>query len=151
MKQFLFSKINTSYLKNRHSGMSLLEIMLYITIAVGLIAAVMQTYKTLQEKTKKQETQNLVRTVKAGIDSFKVDIGRYPTKIDELINPPSDQNERRRWQDGYVPKESIRDGSVKDGYGNDLEYSYDPKINSYEIRSWGKNGPGSETGWIFAD
>lgn len=135
----------------KEKGMSLIELMLVMTLVLGAMVGLFQLYNTIKANQKKSATQALVAQVQNGIEQFKNDIGRYPTKLEELITPPSEQNEKRRWNsDGYVTnKNNIIDGSIKDDYGNELEYKYDKSKNTFEIFSWGPKGVGSETGQIL--
>lgn len=134
-------------------GMSLIELMLVMTIVLGAMVGLFQLYKTIKSNQKKSATKSLVAQVQNGIEQFKNDIGRYPMKLEELITPPSDQQEKRRWSsDGYVSNQkNIVDGAIKDEYGNELEYKFDKSKNTFEVFSWGEKGVGSETGQILAE
>jgi general secretion pathway protein G len=149
MKKFIKSNI-----KNKMHGFSLLEIMFYIVIIAGLLVGVMQIYRKVTRSSKEAAIKGLLRMVKTGIDSFKVDIGRYPKNIEELVNPPSNAEERKRWQGsngGYVPEKSIVNGTVVDEYGNPLEYKFDQSKNSYDLFSWGHEQVGADVGHLYAD
>lgn len=136
----------------RVKAMSLIELMLVMTLVLGAMVGLFQLYKTLKSNQKKSATKTFIAQVQNGVEQFKNDIGRYPTKLEELVVPPADQNEKRRWNsDGYADKKSLEEGSIKDEYGNELEYKYDKAKNSFEIFSWGEKGVGSETGQIFAE
>jgi general secretion pathway protein G len=136
---------------NKRAGYSILEIMIVIGIIASLLVGVIQLAKTLSDRSKVEKVKTLLRAVKSGVDQFKIDLGKYPAKIDELVQPPSDAQDRRRWQGPYVPAEFAKDGSIKDEYGNDIEYKVDNAKNTFEVFSWGKNGVGSDTGNIFID
>lgn len=132
--------------------MSLIELMLVMTLVLGAMVGLFQLYKTIKANQKKSSTKTFIAQIQNGVEQFKNDIGRFPTKLEELVVPPSDQNEKRRWNsDGYADKKSLDEGSIKDDYGNELEYRFDKSKNSFEIFSWGEKGVGSETGQIFAE
>lgn len=132
--------------------MSLIELMLVMTLVLGAMVGLFQLYKTIKANQKKSATKTFIAQIQNGVEQFKNDIGRFPTKLEELVVPPSDQNEKRRWNsDGYADKKSLDEGSIKDDYGNELEYRFDKAKNSFEIFSWGEKGVGSETGQIFAE
>jgi general secretion pathway protein G len=130
-------------LHSKKKGMSLIEIMLVMVIVAAIIAGVFKTYQVLNERKDRQNTETLLNLAQQGIEFFKNDVGRYPVSLNELITPPADQNEMRKWGGPYVTTDS--DGLVKDSWNNEIIYDKDKK----EIYSYGKNGPGSETGWIF--
>lgn len=136
----------------REKAMSLIELMLVMTLVLGAMVGLFQLYKTIKANQKKSATKTFIAQIQNGIEQFKNDIGRFPTKLEESVVPPSDQNEKRRWNsDGYADKKSLDEGSIKDDYGNELEYRFDKAKNSFEIFSWGEKGVGSETGQIFAE
>ena len=136
----------------REKAMSLIELMLVMTLVLGAMVGLFQLYKTIKSNQKKSATKTFIAQIQNGVEQFKNDIGRFPTKLEELVVPPSDQNEKRRWNsDGYADKKSLDEGSIKDDYGNELEYRFDKAKNSFEIFSWGEKGVGSETGQIFAE
>jgi type II secretory pathway pseudopilin PulG len=136
----------------REKAMSLIELMLVMTLVLGAMVGLFQLYKTIKANQKKSATKTFIAQIQNGVEQFKNDIGRFPTKLEELVVPPSDQNEKRRWNsDGYADKKSLDEGSIKDDYGNELEYRFDKAKNSFEIFSWGEKGVGSETGQIFAE
>lgn len=136
----------------REKAMSLIELMLVMTLVLGAMVGLFQLYKTIKSNQKKSATKTFIAQIQNGVEQFKNDIGRFPTRLEELVVPPSDQNEKRRWNsDGYADKKSLDEGSIKDDYGNELEYRFDKAKNSFEIFSWGEKGVGSETGQIFAE
>ena len=140
------------HLLRKHKGMSLIELMLVMTLVLGAMVGLFQLYKTIKANQKKSATRTFIAQVQNGVEQFKNDIGRYPTKLEELILPPADANERRRWNsDGYANKKSIEEATIRDEYGNELEYRFDKSKNTFEIFSWGEKGVGSETGQIFAE
>lgn len=132
-------------------GLSLLELMLYIGITGVMIAGMIQLFKTLNTKSKLSSTKTLVQMTKGGVDQFKIDLGRYPNKLEELLVAPSDGTERRRWQGPYVSEEYVKAGSIKDPFGNELEYKYDQAKQSVEVFSYGKESVGSDVGNVVAD
>ena len=132
--------------------MSLIELMLVMTLVLGAMVGLFQLYKTIKANQKKSATRAFIAQIQNGVEQFKNDIGRYPSKLEELIIAPAEANEKRRWNsDGYANKKSIEEGTIRDEYGNELEYRFDKSKNTFEIFSWGEKGVGSETGQIFAE
>lgn len=140
------------HLLRKHKGMSLIELMLVMTLVLGAMVGLFQLYKTIKANQKKSATRAFIAQIQNGVEQFKNDIGRYPSKLEELIIAPTEANEKRRWNsDGYANKKSIEEGTIRDEYGNELEYRFDKSKNTFEIFSWGEKGVGSETGQIFAE
>ncbi len=134
--------------RKKNAGMSIIEILLVFTVIMVMTVGVLNLYRTVQASQKKSATQTLLLQVKNGIENFKNDIGRYPTKLEEFTSGPSDAQERRRWSDSYIDTKLIVDGVVRDAYGNEIVYEYDKSKNKFEVYSWGPKGVGSETGQI---
>lgn len=138
-------------IKNKNKGMSLIEIMLVFTVIMGVLVGIFQLYKQIQSSQQKSATKSLIMQVKNAIEQFKNDIGRYPSKLEELVNGPSDAQEKRRWSEEAIDKKQIADGTIKDTYGNEIVYNFDKSKNNYDIYSWGPKGVGSESDQIFAE
>lgn len=148
----LSQKTILSVLKKRNQGMSLIEIMLVFTVIMAMLVGIFQLYKTIQASQKKSAAKSLVAQIKSSIENFKNDIGRYPSKIEELTSGPTDTQEKRRWSNETgIHKSNIIDGVIKDPYGNEIAYEFDKSKNSFEVYSWGPGGVGSESGQIFAE
>ena len=137
-----FNKKFNQIIRSKASGMSLIEIMLVVSIVAAGLVGLIRLYQSVTERQAKSETSNLLSIIKTGVDSFKIDVGRPPQNLDELITGPSETQEKRRSQHPYVD-------SITDRWGNQIEYKFDKEKNNVEIFSWGKNGPGSESGQIF--
>lgn len=138
-------------LKNKNHGMSLIEIMLVFTVMMAMAVGIFQLYKTIQTSQKKSATKSLLIQVKSGIEQFKNDIGRYPSKLEELVNGPSDGQEKRRWSGEAIDKKNFVDGTIKDTYGNEIVYTFDKSKNNFDLYSWGPKGVGSESDQIFVE
>jgi type II secretion system protein G len=138
-------------LKKRNQGMSLIEIMLVFTVIMAMLVGVFQLYKTIQASQKKSATKSLIAQVKNGIEQFKNDVGRYPSKLEELVTGPSDAQEKRRWSEEAIDKKNFIDGTIKDTYGNEIVYTFDKSKNTFDLYSWGPKGVGSESDQIFVE
>ncbi len=147
----LIKKNILSILKNKNQGMSLIEIMLVFTVIMAMLVGIFQLYKVIQANQKKSATKSLIVQVKNGIEQFKNDVGRYPTKLDELVSGPTDTQEKRRWSEEAIDKKNIVDGTIKDTYGNEIVYTFDKSKNNFDLYSWGPKGVGSESDQIFAE
>ena len=139
-------------LKKRNLGMSLIEIMLVFTVVMAMLVGIFQLYKSIQANQKKSAAKSLVVQIQGAIEQFKNDIGRYPLKLEELVNGPTDNQEWKRWSsENGIHKSHIVDGTIKDPYGNEISYEFDKSKNQFEVKSWGPKGVGSESDQIFAD
>ncbi len=140
------------FVRRSNKGYSLIEIMLGMAIVSAILVAAIQLARTINDRMKVESTKSILRAAKAGADQYKIDLGHYPAKIEELVTPPSDANDRRRWQGPYgVSAEQAKDGVLRDSYGNEIQYKYDSTKQTVELFSWGKGGEGSDVGNIFVD
>jgi general secretion pathway protein G len=139
-------------LTKKAKGYSLIEIMLVLSIVMGLMVGVVQIYTRVKANMKKSSTQSLLLQVENGINEFKNDVGRYPHTLEELVSGPSDAQEKRRWSNNYIQdKNAIVDGSIKDSYGNDLQYAFNKETSKFNLFSWGPEGEGAEFGQIVLE
>ena len=77
----------------------------------------------------------------SAIEAFRLDIGRYPNSLDELING-NDPN----WRGPYLAKKQI----PKDPWGKDYQYKYPGEHGRYDLYSLGPDGQLNEksiTNW----
>ena len=120
------------------AGFTLIEIMLVVAI-IGFIAlVVLQTIdpKKSSDDARRTTTLAIIGQMAQTVDLYYLDIGKYPTKLEDLkTNPGLD-----KWNGPYAKKIKA------DAWGDALEYSVTG--GSYVIRS---NAGGSEAGPITSD
>ncbi len=112
-------------LHRRSVGFTLIELMVVIVI-LGLLAGlvgprVMSALSRANTETARQQVERL----RATLDMFRLDVGRYPTTqegLAALVQRPSGMN---RWNGPYLDKGNL----PKDPWGRDYQY-----------RSPGENG-----------
>ena len=116
-------------------GFTFAEIMVVI-ILLSLIAVfvVPRTFKSLgKAKTKIARTK--MGIIESAIQNFYVDCERYPTELGELLEPPSDVEEK--WSSRYCKPSDLMDPW-------DNPYLYEPEglvnIGSYDLISFGADG-----------
>lgn len=124
---------------NRRSGFTLLEVLLVVVILGMLAALVVPNFMGTQASQEKKIAQQLVANggaLATQIDLFRMNMGKYPESLKELVEVPEDPEEKSK----YGNEPYIKDpNSLKDPWGNDIQYKCPGDINtqSYDIFSWG--------------
>jgi general secretion pathway protein G len=118
--------------KNRQQGFTLIELLVVIVILgllVGLVGPkVLDRLKGANQTTAQTQIQLLSTT----IDTFRLDMGRYPKELGELVNKVDD----KKWEGPYLPKRI-----PKDPWGNSYEYKFPGEEGrEYDIISYGADG-----------
>lgn len=127
--------------KRRNRGFTLLEILIVVAI-IGLIASlIVPNIVGRYEKSKEEIAKAQIEMLSSAIEAFKLDMGRYPNSLDELING-NDPN----WRGPYLAKRQI----PKDPWGRDYQYKYPGEHERYDLYSLGPDGQLNEksiTNW----
>jgi general secretion pathway protein G len=131
-------KSNTSEhnLSRRISGFTLIEILIVIVIMGLLVSLVAPTLFSKVSSSKQKTARAQMQMISTALDTYRLDIGAYPEKLDELR-----RSEQPGWDGPYLPRD-IPD----DPWGN--PYIYSPEGNSehpYSLLTYGAGGvPGGE-------
>jgi general secretion pathway protein G len=107
----------------RASGFTLIEILLVIVIILMLAGALVVFVLPQQEGAEKNTTRLLLNQVATALDTYRLNLGRYPTEeegLNALSTKPTFENERlgEKWQGPYL-KPGVR---LEDPWGNKLQY-----------------------------
>lgn len=113
-------------------GFTLIELLIVIII-LGLLAALV-TPKLVGKvgKSKPKIAQAQIQAFSNAIDIFKLDMGRYPKDLEELVKKVDDS----KWEGPYLPKEI-----PLDPWGHRYEYKCPGEEGrDYDIISYGADG-----------
>lgn len=116
-------------------GFTLMELLLVLVI-IGLLAALVgpTIYQRIRPA-KQQAARAQIENFGSALDSFYVDVERYPSDqegFDALRNRPQGAN---NWNGPYLKKEV-----PKDPWGNPYIYRSPGRNGGYEISSYGADG-----------
>ena len=123
----------------RSRGFTLIEIMV-VVIIIGLLAAVIvpSVIGKVGEARVAKARQD-IQAISTALTLYRLDNFKYPTSdqgLKALIQPPADPNIRNWRKGGY-----IQDGSLKDPWGNDYQYTYPGTHgHEYDLYSFGADG-----------
>lgn len=119
----------------RHSGFTLIEIII-VVIIMSLIAALVvpRLFKKV-EKSKQQIAKTQIIMIENAVKMFKLDTGRYPSSDEGLKALLSKPDKTNNWDGPYLEK-----GLPKDPWGGQYLYTYPGKNYVFEIISLGADG-----------
>jgi len=118
--------------KARVEGFTLIELLVVIVI-LGILATLYITQiMPAGDKARYDLTSVQMTTVIGALDRFKLDIGRYPDALEDLLAPPSNLQDPRKYQPGGYLKEM-----PMDGWGNKFIYRRNSTPKGFELISYG--------------
>lgn len=122
----------------RHSGFTLIEIMVVMVILGLLVAIVAPNLMGRSDQARVTVAKTQMKQVGNALDLYKLDNNRYPSTeqgLRALVEKPTGSPEPRNWNpDGYMPS------MPQDPWGNSYDYS-SPGINGdYDLISYGADG-----------
>ncbi|HTF57603.1 MAG TPA: type II secretion system major pseudopilin GspG [Planctomycetota bacterium] len=119
----------------RVEGFTLIELLVVIVI-LGILATLYITQVVPRgDKARYDLTGVQMTNVISAMDQFKLDIGRYPDALEDLIVAPSSLPDPRKYQPGGYLKEL-----PTDGWGNKFIYRRNSSTKGFELISYGMDG-----------
>ncbi|MCT7313302.1 type II secretion system major pseudopilin GspG [Ralstonia sp. CHL-2022] len=125
----------------RQNGFTLLELLVVVVI-IGLLASyVGPKYFSQIGKSEVTVARSQIEAFERALDSFRLDVGRYPTSeegLDALLHRPANAN---GWNGPYLKKDV-----PPDPWGRPYTYRAPGTKGDFEIVSLGKDGQPGGTG-----
>ena len=128
-------------------GFTLIEILLVVMIMGILVSLVAPRLAGRAEDARKQAAHaDIDGGISIALDLYEVDIGRYPVKIDDLVQKPA---ESQNWKGPYLKK-----GPPTDPWGSAYAYRFPGlhNLDSYDLFSPGpdkQEGSGDDiNNWV---
>jgi len=118
--------------RNTEKGFTLIELTIVIII-LGLMAALVAPRMFGKvDQAQQNTTQAQISLLSTACDTFRLDMGRFPENLNELVNKVDD----KKWQGPYLPK-----AVPKDPWDNPYEYRCPGEDGrDYDIISYGADG-----------
>ena len=112
---------------NRERGFTLIELLVVVVI-LGLLAALVgpKLFPKV-EKAKLQATKTQISLFGTALDSYRLDIGKYPDNLEALITDDGNEN----WDGPYLKKNQI----PKDPWGKEFQYQQEDNGKNYKLWS----------------
>lgn len=121
--------------KLSHTGFTLIEL-LVVMVIIGLLASlVVPRFIRQEEKAKVKTARAQIQMLGTALDTFRLDVGRYPTTQEGLEALRQRPAGVERWDGPYLKKEVPRDP-----WGNPYVYRSPGEHEPYELLSYGADG-----------
>lgn len=131
---------NGRRLTGRQAGFTLIEILLVIVILLLLASALVVFLLPQQEGAEKNTTKLLLNQVATALDTYRLNLGRYPSEQDgglnALVTKPNFENSRlgEKWNGPYLKPGT----KLEDPWGHPIRYEAVDKSTMTEDK---KSGP----------
>ncbi|HWP57286.1 MAG TPA: type II secretion system major pseudopilin GspG [Candidatus Acidoferrales bacterium] len=124
----------------RSGGFSLIEL-LVVMVIIGLLAAlVLPQFVRQEEKAKVKAARAQIELLGTALDTFRLDVGRYPTTQEGLEALRRQPGGVERWDGPYLKKEV-----PVDPWGNPYIYRSPGEHGPYDLLSYGADkAPGGD-------
>jgi general secretion pathway protein G len=124
--------------RNIRQGFTLIELLLVLVILASLAAIVVPKFAGRAEQSKITQAKTQISLFASSLDTFELDLGRYPTTmegLDALVQKPSGLD---KWKQPYLTRQDI----PLDPWGKEYEYRYPGQKNEYgyDLYSGGPDG-----------
>ena len=122
------------------TGFTLIELLIVMVIISLLAAFVAPRFFGQEKKAKQRGAKGQISLLESAVDTYRLDIGRYPTTEQGLEALREKPDGIDKWDGPYLRKEL-----PMDPWGNPYVYESPSEHGEYAIMSYGADGtPGGE-------
>jgi len=133
--------------KQARAGFTLIELMIAIAVFAIIAVVVVPNVFSFLERAKMGRAKADLLAIKGAIVQYNLAVGKWPSRLKDLIQPPTDEKDKAKWPGSFLDKKEL----PEDPWGSNYVYKVSPAgaENPYELYSYGKNGKGAPQGeWI---
>lgn len=141
MKKNTFNFVGRSAGRFGDRGFTLIEL-LVVMVIIGLLAAiVLPNYIGQSDKARVRAAQAQIQQLGTALDSFRLDVGRYPTSEEGLAALRQKPSSADRWEGPYLQKDV-----PNDPWGRPYVYKAPGDHGGFDLMSYGADGtPGGDS------
>jgi general secretion pathway protein G len=122
--------------QHKKSGFTLVELLVVIMIIALLASMVAPNLFNKLDDAQRKTTQSQLANLSTALDSFRLDMGRYPTTEEGLNILSEKQSSLKKWNGPYLTKKL-----KNDAWDSPYVYKNPGKDgNEYELLSYGADG-----------
>lgn len=119
----LIKQLRKNRSRSARSGFTLIEVLLVIVIILMLAGALVVFVLPQQEGAEKNTTRLLLQNIESAIETYRLNMGRYPTTeqgLGALLTKPTFENEKQgdKWNGPYLKPGT----KLEDTWGNAIRY-----------------------------
>ncbi|MCA9260651.1 MAG: type II secretion system major pseudopilin GspG [Planctomycetales bacterium] len=132
-------KIDASRRPRVAAGFTLIEVLLVLIILVIIGSLAVNVFTGTTDRANMNAAKAQASLVASAIDRYRIDMGKYPDKLEDLWTDPSDGGTSSKWGGPYVTP------LKPDPWEADYEYQAKGKKNPDGYDFW-SNGPDGKSG-----
>lgn len=135
----MFRRTQTRTRCTQRNGFTLIEVLLVLIILVILGSLAVNVFTGTQDKANINAAKAQVGLLGEPISRYRLDMNKYPAKLDDLWDQPGDAELAKKWSGPYTEK------LKNDPWGNPYQYTAEGKNNTNKFDFW-SNGPDGKSG-----
>ncbi|MGI9455462.1 MAG: type II secretion system major pseudopilin GspG [Aeoliella sp.] len=123
---------------HRYEGFTLIELLLVLAILVVLGSMAVTIFGGTQDRADRDAAKSQIGIFKSAVDLYKHHYKNYPSKLEDLIEKPSDSDVADEWVGALLDVNKIPD----DPWGNPYRIAAPgkKKADTYDLWSLGPDG-----------
>lgn len=135
----MFRRPQASRFFVQRAAFTLIEVLLVLIILVILGSLAINVFTGTQDRANFNAAKAQVGLLADPINRYRLDMNKYPQRLEDLWEEPSDSTLAEKWGGPYV--EQLK----ADPWGNPYQYSAEGKNNSNKYDFW-SSGPDGQSG-----
>jgi general secretion pathway protein G len=118
----------------RRAAFTMVEIMVVIVIIAVLATLILPRFISRVGEAKQSAAKQQVSEIEKAVDLFRLDYGRYPTTLDDLVTRPTDITEEN-WKEP-----TLKAKHLIDPWGRTFLYRVPGEHGAVDVYSYGADG-----------